>query len=68
MKLPKIDLKKIDDLEKDSEKVRKIVWGWAEKSMADPNLPWETAMQNAAEELGLNNNQSIMRAKKRGKG
>ncbi|HID26726.1 MAG TPA: hypothetical protein EYP22_02630 [Methanosarcinales archaeon] len=22
--------------------------------MADPNLPWETAMQNAAEELGLN--------------
>ncbi|HID26642.1 MAG TPA: hypothetical protein EYP22_02195 [Methanosarcinales archaeon] len=27
---------------------------WALKSLNDQNLPWENAMQNAAEELGLN--------------
>lgn len=53
-KIPKIDLKKVGEVEKDSERVIKIVWSWANKSLNDPDLPWETAMTNAANELGLN--------------
>ncbi|MFQ6120780.1 MAG: hypothetical protein ACE5KE_12970 [Methanosarcinales archaeon] len=53
-KRKKIDLNKIDKLAEDPDKVKKIVWGWAKKSMEDQNLQWETAMKNAAEELGLN--------------
>ncbi|HID28351.1 MAG TPA: hypothetical protein EYP22_11205 [Methanosarcinales archaeon] len=49
MKTPKINLNKIDKLTED----------WAEKSMADPDLPWETAMNNAAEELGLNKEELV---------
>lgn len=54
MKFPKIDLEKVDKLEKEEDRGRKIVIGWAEKSLEDPNLPFEVAMKNAADELGLN--------------
>jgi len=52
-KFPKIDFKKIDEVEKDPDRVINIVWSWAERSLEDPDLPWETAMNNAASELGL---------------
>ena len=53
-KIPKIDLKKVYELEKDPDRVKEIMVRWAKKSLNDPNLPWENTMQNAAEELGLN--------------
>lgn len=54
MKIQKIDLEKIDKLEENPDKVKKIVENWALKSLNDPKLHWEDAMQNAAKELGLN--------------
>ncbi|MFQ6063722.1 MAG: hypothetical protein ACE5J9_11210, partial [Methanosarcinales archaeon] len=54
MKFPKIDLKKVDMLEEKEELVKKVVIGWAKKSLKDPNIPWDVAMKNAADELGLN--------------
>ncbi|MFQ6056323.1 MAG: hypothetical protein ACE5KT_10445 [Methanosarcinales archaeon] len=52
--IPKIDLKKIDELEKDHERVRETVIRWARRSINDPDLLWDTAMANAADELGVN--------------
>ncbi|MFQ6120896.1 MAG: hypothetical protein ACE5KE_13565 [Methanosarcinales archaeon] len=54
MNPPKIDLKKVYELEKDPERIKEIMVRWAKKSLNDHSLPWEKAMQNAAEELGLN--------------
>lgn len=54
IKIPKIDLEKVDELEERKEEVTKIIWNWAEKSLKDPDLPWDTAMDNAAKDLGVN--------------
>lgn len=34
--------------------VTEIALKWAKKSIKDPDLPWESAMDNVAKELGLN--------------
>ncbi|MFQ6055751.1 MAG: hypothetical protein ACE5KT_08485 [Methanosarcinales archaeon] len=54
-KMPKIDLKKIEEIEKNPELVDEVVWKWVDKSVKDPNLDWDAAMLNAAKELGLSN-------------
>lgn len=54
MKIPKIDLKKVEQFEDKVDKVTEIAVKWARKSLKDPKLTWDTAMDNAAEEIGLN--------------
>jgi len=54
-KMPKIDLKKIEEIEKNPKLVDEVVWKWASKSMDDPDLDWDDALVSAARELGLSN-------------
>ncbi|MFQ6072114.1 MAG: hypothetical protein ACE5KT_05355 [Methanosarcinales archaeon] len=53
--IPKIDLKKIEEIEKNPDLVDEVVWKWVDQSVNDPNLPYDTALINAAKELGLSN-------------
>ncbi|MFQ6071323.1 MAG: hypothetical protein ACE5KT_01290 [Methanosarcinales archaeon] len=53
-RLEKIDLEKIDKLVENAEEVKNIIENWVNKSLKDKDLPYDTALQKAAEELGLN--------------
>jgi len=50
----KIDLEKIDKLVENAEEAKQIIENWVNKSLKDQDLPYDTALQKAAEELGLN--------------
>jgi len=52
MKDVKIDLKKIEELEKNPKKVEETVWYWANKAVKYPNLSWDDAMNAVCKELG----------------
>ncbi|MFQ6063640.1 MAG: hypothetical protein ACE5J9_10770 [Methanosarcinales archaeon] len=54
MKEIKVDFKKVDELEKEKERVEEVVWYWSNKAVDDKNLSWDEAMNSACKELGIN--------------
>lgn len=59
-KLAKVDLKKVDEVEKNPELVEEVVLKWAYKYKDEPELSWDEAMTSAAQELGLNNRAELV--------
>ncbi|MFQ6071361.1 MAG: hypothetical protein ACE5KT_01480 [Methanosarcinales archaeon] len=54
-KLEKVDFEKVNEVEKNPERVEEVVSKWAYKYRDTPDLTWDEAMNGAAKELGLNN-------------
>ncbi|MFQ6073461.1 MAG: hypothetical protein ACE5KT_12290 [Methanosarcinales archaeon] len=55
MNKKKVDFDKVNEIEKNPALVEEVVSKWAFKCWDDPNISWDSAMENAAKELGLNN-------------
>ena len=53
-KFVKIDLKKVEEVEKNPRLVEEVVLKWLDKYKENTNLNWDEAMNSAAQELGLN--------------
>ncbi|MFQ6055873.1 MAG: hypothetical protein ACE5J3_07840 [Methanosarcinales archaeon] len=53
-KLEKVDFEKVNEVEKNPERVEEVVSKWAYKYRDTPDLTWDEAMSGAAKELGLN--------------